>query len=128
MTMKPCIECGELSEQTRCPEHTDQSRPSHAVGYDRRWRKLSLRARAIQPWCSDCGATTDLTGDHLRWPARTLADVDVVCRSCNDRRGPVRSSRDGGGKAQDADAGKPLPRRSSALEPGMLPSNGGGSC
>jgi hypothetical protein len=43
----------------------------------------------------DCGTTEDLTGDHLRWPARTLADVEVVCRSCNSRRGALRKNGNG---------------------------------
>jgi len=45
----------------------------------------------VQPFCTDCGHwgsnANPLTTDHLRWPARTLADVDVVCRSCNSKRG-----------------------------------------
>lgn len=124
MTMRPCLTCGELSENTHCPAHTDVSRPSYSVGYDRRWRNLSLRARRIQPWCSDCGTTKDLTGDHLRWPARSLADVDVVCRACNSRRGPVRESRPGG-MGSDVGPDMPRDRQSSALRtPGGYPWQG----
>ena len=46
---------GQPTAGTRCPEHR---------GYDRRWRVLSERARKLQPWCSDCGATEDLQADH----------------------------------------------------------------
>lgn len=67
-------------------------------GYDERWRRLSIRARRAQPFCSDCGATDDLTADHTpeAWARREagqsirLEDVDVVCRPCNGRRGAVR--------------------------------------
>lgn len=95
--MKPkrqCIECGRISDASRCERHRlPDRRPSPAArGYDSQWRKLSTLARSIQPWCSDCGATTDLTADHLRWPARSLDDVDVVCRACNSRRGPARTT------------------------------------
>lgn len=100
MLMKPCIECGELSEGARCPEHTQVKfvAPTTARGYGSAWQKLSVRARRLQPFCSDCGATDDLTADHSpeAWerhaaglPIR-LVDVDVVCRSCNSKRGRAR--------------------------------------
>lgn len=136
MTLKPCLTCGELSDKTRCPDHDDQSRPGGtAVGYDWRWRKLSLKARRLQPWCTDCGATTDLTTDHLpiAWerhdagkPIR-LTDVEVVCRPCNSRRGAARPSRPGG-KPQEGDTHTPLPRRSFALESRIGLNKGVESC
>ena len=66
MTWTPCMTCGEPSEATYCPEHTRHSwKPSAAArGYDWRWLQLSRRARRLQPFCSDCGATDDLTADH----------------------------------------------------------------
>jgi hypothetical protein len=52
----------------------------------------------MQPFCSDCGATSDLTTDHtpeawLRAAAGKvirLQDIDVVCRRCNTDRGAAR--------------------------------------
>lgn len=102
--LKPCVECGELTEDARCSEHAPQpvDRASTAGrGYDSRWRRLSERARRQQPWCSDCGARDDLTTDHTprAWarveaglPIR-LQDVVVVCRGCNSRRGAARGAR-----------------------------------
>jgi len=58
-------------------------------GYGSQWAKLSRQARALQPYCSQCGTDYDLTADHL-WPgkiARDLGDVIVLCRSCNARKG-----------------------------------------
>ncbi len=46
----------------------------------------------MHPFCMDCGTHEDLTADHLRWPARTLIDVEVVCRSCNSKRGALRKN------------------------------------
>lgn len=94
--MKPqrqCLQCGRVSDQSRCDRHRlPDRRPSPAArGYDAAWRKLSKAARSAQPWCTDCGTTADLTADHLRWPALSLDDVEVVCRSCNSRRGAVRT-------------------------------------
>lgn len=59
---------------------------------------MSKRARRLQPWCSDCGSVEDLTTDHsvAAWERKDagkairLEDVDVVCRSCNSRRGRAR--------------------------------------
>lgn len=53
------------------------------------WIKTSKRARELQPWCTDCGSTTDLTvdlvggGDHS---TASLAQCVVRCRSCHGRR------------------------------------------
>lgn len=109
MLMRPCIDCGEPSENPRCDEHTisvgGQKTSADSRGYDHAWRKLSQRARRLQPFCSDCGATTDLQCDHSpqAW-ARKLAgkpirlkDVDVVCGPCNRKRGAARDKSEGGG-------------------------------
>lgn len=89
MPTRPCIVCGRLVRNgSRCPDH---ARPNTAGrGYGSAWQALSRLARDLQPWCADCGAETDLTVDHLRWPATTLADVEVVCMACNNRRGQLR--------------------------------------
>lgn len=100
MISRPCMDCGEPSAGTRCPgcAPPDANAPTVARGYDHRWRVLSERARRLQPWCLDCGATEDLTTDHTpeAWARRAagkpirLTDVAVVCRPCNGRRGRAR--------------------------------------
>ena len=104
MTMRPCIICGEVSESSRCEAHKLPHAPhtdtAEERGYDYAWRKLSLRARRMQPYCSDCGATEDLQCDHSReaWKRKTagkpirLKDVDVVCGPCNRARGAAREN------------------------------------
>ena len=95
MTLKLCVVCGEPCEGSRCRDHLPEqpnALPFRKKGYDSAWDRLSRRARRIQPWCSTCGTKDDLTGDHLRWPAKTLADVDVLCRSCNARKGTARDT------------------------------------
>lgn len=99
--MKPCLICGTPSDDTRCAEHP--ARPVRKLnarqsGYDTAWDKLSRRARAAQPWCTDCGATSDLQCDHTpqAWARKAagkpirLQDVDVVCGPCNRDRGKAR--------------------------------------
>ncbi len=110
MTLKPCIACGELGENSRCTDCSTEhrktyggttQRPSRAAGYDSAWDRLSKRARRMQPWCSDCGRDDDLNCDHSAeaWQRKAeglpirLRDVDVLCRVCNIDRG---SSRPGG--------------------------------
>lgn len=112
---QPCIECGELYELDGRTAHCDRCRPKpderhqpnrkrrgtrHQRGYDNDWARLSKRARELQPWCSDCGTTDDLTADHstTAWQRRAagktirLRDIDVVCRVCNSERGAARGS------------------------------------
>lgn len=103
--MRPCLDCGEPSESSRCeahrPDHPRQRQSPDARGYDAAWRRLSKRARRLQPWCSDAhlGACRGpLTTDHL--PAAhaaqasgrtvTLRMVEVVCQGHNDARGSSR--------------------------------------
>lgn len=87
----PCLVCGIPSVLGRCQAHRNPDKPSPSRrGYGRAWARLSRYVRAASPVCVDCGATEDLTADHLRWPARGPADVEVVCRPCNSRRGPRR--------------------------------------
>lgn len=102
--LKPCLECGELTETPRCEEHTPKpvSRPKAVStterGYGWRWQKLSEKARRMSPFCETCGATEDLTTDHTpeAWKrhnegkAIRLQDVSVLCRSCNSRKGRAR--------------------------------------
>lgn len=88
MTLTVCLSCGQPSKATHCAgcsrarAHGDTT----TRGYGASWQRLSRRARRLQPWCSTCGAVEDLTTDHLRWPATTLADVQVLCRGCNSRK------------------------------------------
>ncbi len=99
MSLKPCIVCGEVSDKSRCAEHRPkETRDRRARGYTDAWQQLSRRARRLQPFCTDCGATEDLQGDHSveAWerheagkPVR-LQDIDVVCGPCNRRRGTAR--------------------------------------
>lgn len=70
----------------------------HERGYDYAWSKLSAKARALQPFCSDCGRTDHLTADHTTtaWKRKEkglrvrLKDIDVVCKWCNADRGAAR--------------------------------------
>ena len=54
------------------------------------WRRLSRRARELQPFCSACGTGADLTvdltggGDHR---LATLGRVRVLCRRCHGLAG-----------------------------------------
>jgi len=104
---RPCLDCGEvIASGSRCDDcrraHRRATDPpkanTKARGYGSRWQRLSKRARRMQPWCTDCGTTEDLTTDHTpeAWarfyagrPIR-LQDIDVVCRPCNARRGRAR--------------------------------------
>lgn len=104
----PCATCGEPSELPRCPKHLratarDTRREAErSTLYDAAWRRLSRRARQRQPFCTDCGATSRLTTDHLpeahhaRASGRsvTLRMVEVVCAPCNARRGPAHPGSD----------------------------------
>ncbi len=116
MTLRPCIDCGEPTGRSRCDDHRlgDSKPPARTRGYGTTWDKLSQRARRLQPWCSDCGTTSDLTCDHLpsAWERHDaglvirLEDVDVVCRPCNGKRGAARPTGEGVQRTRQGPVGK----------------------
>ena len=87
---RTCIDCGTLAQATRCTDCRRQAdRAKKAKRPDLHtaaWRQVRTAAIAAQPWCSDCGTTTDLTLDHVE-PRSTVAGVQVLCRPCNSRKG-----------------------------------------
>lgn len=96
MISRPCLGCGELiPSATYCadcqPAEQVRKGPGDAA-YDRIWRKLSLKARSIQPWCTDCSGTADTT-DHIIPKSVAPELVHAIencaprCRSCNSYRG-----------------------------------------
>jgi hypothetical protein len=116
MTLRPCLDCGEPTQDARCatcrPLALAALPTARARGYSAAWDRLSTRARTAQPFCTWCSSTEDLTADHLRWPARTLVDVQVLCRPCNSGAGSTR-----GDNPRRQDAG-PTQWLTSRLTPG----------
>src|SRR5262245_65120704 len=98
-------------------------------GYGTQWDKLSRRARRLQPWCTDCGATERLQADHLpsAWERQAagkpirLADVEVVCNVCNVRCGSSRPAAPRG-RAPEADGQAPAPGRVRVTHPYLMSS------
>ncbi|SEC94366.1 Uncharacterised protein (plasmid) [Tsukamurella tyrosinosolvens] len=100
---RPCLGCGELiARGNRCGPCTPKV-PTRAVahaGTDSRWRRLSLKARKLQPFCIDCRTTRNLTADHLlpvsEFPelAYEIENLTVRCRSCNSIRGTTWTTAD----------------------------------
>lgn len=104
---RPCLDCGTPTRSgSRCDDcqttHNrahEQTRPGKtARGYDGNWKRLSARARRLQPFCSNCGTTENLTCDHTpeAWRRRArgqvirIQDVDVLCMDCNIAAGAAR--------------------------------------
>lgn len=104
--LKPCLVCGELSPDSRCPEHRirdtrKRQRPSATRrGYDAKWQRLVSQAIRLQPFCQDCGATEDLQGDHKpeAWRRKAqglpirLQDIAIRCGTCNRNAGAARGT------------------------------------
>lgn len=102
--MIPCLTCGEPAPSSYCDQHTPaawshREGSARGRGYSTAWDKLSRRARRLQPFCSDCGATDDLQLDHTEhtWQRIEAGKVvrikdtgGVVCGPCNVARGAAR--------------------------------------
>lgn len=90
-----CLDCSAraLPDRSRCAAH---SRSFEARRPDREKYRGDWPARArlqveAMPYCGACGATTDLTAEHLD-PEDPSGPLTTLCRSCNSsrRRAPRR--------------------------------------
>lgn len=102
--MRPCLDCGEPSAESRCPSHARAKSATRARetpedrGYDAAWRRLSKRARQRQNFCSRCQSTRNLSTDHTpeAWWRKahglpiTLRHVTVLCAKCQSEVGSSR--------------------------------------
>jgi 5-methylcytosine-specific restriction endonuclease McrA len=101
---RACLEpgCPLLTTRTRCFLHTrakDKARVAkRGTLYQGDYRKRRAATIAAQPWCSDCGRTTDLTADHIV-AGQEDSPLRTLCRSCNSaraNRARARAQRVGG--------------------------------
>lgn len=92
--LRPCSGCGILVRDSRCKQcarlqQARNPRRRHNK-YDYEWQKLSRVARALQPYCSKCLSTQDLTADHIlsikNGGLNTLDNISVLCRKCNSSK------------------------------------------
>jgi 5-methylcytosine-specific restriction endonuclease McrA len=85
--LKPCLRC---KRPTRAGSYCERCGRTSLRGYGAQHQRRARLAIAEQPWCSICGATSDLTADHLTPIAvggHPLGPLRVLCPSCNSRRG-----------------------------------------
>lgn len=93
MTLTTCIECGALSDTAHCPDHRAKkikTNTDHAAfANNSKWKKFSKKLRKLSPFCEQCGATEDLTVDHIvrvtdrpEWTYEP-DNCRVLCRRCN---------------------------------------------
>ena len=97
-----CLDCGTRTRASRCPDctrrrdHTRNHGPIQqarlAITNEQRWRVY----RRDGYRCRLCGATDDLTLDHVQPLARTRPkswvrdnELQTLCRSCNSRKAPL---------------------------------------
>ena len=98
MTARPCIRCGGVfatgSHCTDCrPKDNRTNREHVAWRNNAQWKDLSKRLRRTSPFCEWCGATEQLTVDHIlpvsdyEELAYAVENCRVLCKACNGRRG-----------------------------------------
>lgn len=83
---RPCLTCGEPSQDSYCPAHREpkKTNPIHGT---QRWRRLSKRLRRMQPFCTECGSTERLQVDHIDGDPtnNVLENLRVLCEPCHAR-------------------------------------------
>jgi hypothetical protein len=96
MALKRCLEsgCATLTPRTRCIHHQrqrqqtkDAKRPQRRTHAEQQRRRQQV---IDQPWCTICGATTDLTAGHLEDVAAGGSEsgpLTTLCRHHNSSTG-----------------------------------------
>lgn len=99
MPAQPCLACHRpTTNGTRCPTCSTRYETARVAqrgtraqrGYGYRWVKARNAAVKASPICEDCGATEDLTGEHIiprKEGGGVQEIIPVLCRRCNSRRG-----------------------------------------
>lgn len=89
MALRPCIECGRISEGTRCPEHSlGTTTTERGYGWTHQQALQDPAFQAVEH-CQHCGDpfTPDnpRAGGHRQAHRHGGADGDLVahCRRCN---------------------------------------------
>ncbi len=85
MPLRRCLDCGTLSRGTRCPSCTAHRRVVRNAD-----RPIARAVIAASPVCARCGATEDLTADHVVPLARGGTNHGpraTLCRPCNSSKG-----------------------------------------
>ena len=88
-----CSSCREDRLRGVRAQHPVSGRDGYGAGVGANgesWQQLVAEAKRRQPWCSRCGATEGLQGDHRDPEKRsglTVEDLDVLCGPCNRRKG-----------------------------------------
>lgn len=80
-----CLDCGQLSPRSRCVACEAEIKAIRNADAAR----CSAQVRDF-PWCFRCGATTDLTAQHvvpISVSRRAGGDLETLCRSCNSSLG-----------------------------------------
>ena len=80
-----CYKCRQPIEGPRCkPCERDRSRSRGTPtqqGYGPAWQRFSKRLRQEHPWCLNCGASQNLTVDHVV-PRSSAGGFRVLCCCC----------------------------------------------
>jgi hypothetical protein len=85
MTNKMCLQCGAVSDQSRCPIH----RRNDARGYGTEHKSSKKRAMAIAPYCWNCGCRNCKLEWHHVIPLQGGRNQDVdnrrqlLCQKCH---------------------------------------------
>lgn len=106
MPLRPCLDCGALSQGSRCQAHTRSRERPHHLRAKRAKRPYTYaeqqrRAETVRAWVQAYGywcpgwhtpphPSQDLTADHeiaVAVNGDERGELAVLCRSCNGRKG-----------------------------------------
>jgi 5-methylcytosine-specific restriction endonuclease McrA len=93
MPTRPCLRCrricatGSLCPACQAARWAEQGRSrGPRPWYSGKWRAISKKARALHPYCANCGSRDNLQADHVT-PRSLSGGIRVLCPPCHARLG-----------------------------------------
>lgn len=101
MALRPCLDCGTLTRQSRCPTHQRATAAAKRATRPRLPGETARRAATVAQWRATYGDwcpgwqrpghhASDLTADHVQAVAAgglETGALSVLCRACNGTKG-----------------------------------------
>jgi len=82
---RPCLDCGTLTEGSRCEVHRTQREAQRTLTYHRDgWTEYAASLVRAEPWCHVCGRRdVKLVAGHVVAAALGGRTARPVCYRCN---------------------------------------------